>query len=118
MVEPDVKRALTYKVKYGSSRCKTRLILQILCSSRGTKANLAGPWLYYAKLIMIIIIIIQFKGAIQDVYNLFTVPRTISNTYAQVVRAFFFFFYWLSHQTDEAMLTFGSEMDDKSNCCC
>ena len=35
----------------------------------------------------IIIIIIAFKGAIQDFHNLLTAPRTVSNTYAQVARA-------------------------------
>ena len=31
--------------------------------------------------------IIAFKGAIRDFYNLLTAPQTVSNTYAQVVRA-------------------------------
>ena len=31
-----------------------------------------------------IIIIIALKGAIQDFYNLLTVPRTVSNTYVEV----------------------------------
>ena len=35
----------------------------------------------------ILIIIIALKGAIQDLYNLLTAPRTVSNTYAQVARA-------------------------------
>ena len=39
-------------------------------------------------IIIIIIIIIAFKGAIRDFfYSLFTAPRTVSNTYAQVARA-------------------------------
>ena len=39
-------------------------------------------------MMMIIIITIAFKGAIPDFfYNLFTAPRTVSNTYAQVSRA-------------------------------
>ena len=33
------------------------------------------------------IIIIVFKGAIPDFYNLLTAPRTVSNTYAQVAQA-------------------------------
>ena len=37
---------------------------------------------------IIIIIIIAFKGAIRDFfYNLLTAPRAVSNTYAQVARA-------------------------------
>ena len=40
------------------------------------------------KIIIIIIIIIAFKGAIRDFfYNLLTAPRTVSNTYAQVAQA-------------------------------
>ena len=39
-------------------------------------------------IIIIIIIIIAFKGAIRDFfYDLLTAPRTVSNTYAQVARA-------------------------------
>ena len=35
---------------------------------------------------IIIIIVIPFKGAIRDFYNLLTALRTVSNTYAQVAR--------------------------------
>ena len=38
-------------------------------------------------IIIIMIIIIALKGANQDFCNLFTTPRTVSNTYAQVARA-------------------------------
>ena len=38
-------------------------------------------------LIIIIIIIIAFKGAIRDFYKLLTAPRTVSNTHAQVAQA-------------------------------
>ena len=38
-------------------------------------------------ILLIMIIIIAFKGAIRDFYNLLTAPRTVSNTYAQVARA-------------------------------
>ena len=34
-----------------------------------------------------IMIMIALKGAIRDFYNLLTAPRTVSNTYAQVVKA-------------------------------
>ena len=37
--------------------------------------------------VIIIKIIIAFKGTIRDFYNLLTAPRTVSNTYAQVARA-------------------------------
>ena len=36
---------------------------------------------------MMMIIIIAFKGAIRDFNNLLTEPRTVSNTYAQVALA-------------------------------
>ena len=36
---------------------------------------------------IIIIIIIVFKGAIRDFYNLLTAPRIVSNTHAQVAQA-------------------------------
>ena len=36
--------------------------------------------------IIIIIIIIAFKGAVRDFYNLLAAPRTVSNTYAQVAK--------------------------------
>ena len=38
-------------------------------------------------IIIIIIIVIALKGTIQDFNNLLTVPCTVSNTYAEVVRA-------------------------------
>ena len=38
-------------------------------------------------IILIKIIIIDLKGANQDFYNLFTAPRIVSNTYAEVARA-------------------------------
>ena len=37
--------------------------------------------------IIIIIIVIAFKGLIRDFYNPLTAPRTVSNTYAQVAMA-------------------------------
>ena len=38
-------------------------------------------------MIKIIIIIIAFKAQFEICYNLLTAPQTVSNTYAQVVRA-------------------------------
>ena len=40
-----------------------------------------------AKLMIKVIIVIALKGAIEDFYNLPTVPGTVSNMYTQVVRA-------------------------------
>ena len=37
--------------------------------------------------LIIIIIIITFKGAVRDFFSLLTAPRTVSNTYAQVAQA-------------------------------
>ena len=34
-----------------------------------------------------IIILIAFKGAVRDFYNLLAAPLTVSNTYAEVARA-------------------------------
>ena len=40
------------------------------------------------ELMMIVIIMIAFKGAVRDLfYNLLTLPRTTSSTYAQVAKA-------------------------------
>ena len=38
-------------------------------------------------MIIVIMIMIAFKGAIRTVYNRLTAPRTVSNTYAEVARA-------------------------------
>ena len=36
--------------------------------------------------VVVVEVVISLKGAIQDVYNLLTAQRTVSNMYAQVVR--------------------------------
>ena len=45
------------------------------------------PEVHFACYIIIMIIMIALKGAIRDIYNLLTAPRTVSNTYTKAVRA-------------------------------